>query len=387
MLTAAQGIHNASFQVMHDIFQRIVANPWRGHSYIPPHQKRSLFAVPKRSFLTLLCVQTRNRPTRSQTESRRCQSRAFLCPSSVVVCFLILRCRLFWPSRRRFSKVSAGRCFRISRFLAHVVDRTHHSQHTSVKYSLFTSAERTPRVWLKSHGLQCRLCAPEKNLSSGVAHVSPFVVLSTAVYHGHIIFFIHSSFYHDTRTRSTIGSIWSPQRTHPVHHEHLQALPADRQRHQESLRREDLQSGGNPRTTTPTHARDGADNFFGLKPCTRGASVATLRRARLLVHWMQPRQHVFKVHSHSGIPVAFWGKGHRNSAFPAHCQLHTGETPSLRRGDARLFLFFSRSVLWRRLSNDFFWKELLASAGKQEFNLLDAWTTLTLIQRPDLIMS
>ena len=48
------------------------------------------------------------------------------------------------------------------------------------------------------------LCAPEKNLSSGVAHVSPFVVLSPAVYHEHIIIFlIHSSFYHDTRTRRT----------------------------------------------------------------------------------------------------------------------------------------------------------------------------------------
>ena len=39
---------------------------------------------------------------------------------------------------------------------------------------------------------------------------------------------------------------------HPVHHEHLQALPVDKQRHQESLCRENLQSGGNPRKTTPT---------------------------------------------------------------------------------------------------------------------------------------
>ena len=33
---------------------------------------------------------------------------------------------------------------------------------------------------------------------------------------------------------------------------HLQALPVDRQHHQESLWRENLESGGNPRTTTPT---------------------------------------------------------------------------------------------------------------------------------------
>ena len=39
---------------------------------------------------------------------------------------------------------------------------------------------------------------------------------------------------------------------HPVHHEHPQALPIDKQRHQESLWRETLQSCGNPRTTTPT---------------------------------------------------------------------------------------------------------------------------------------
>ena len=41
-------------------------------------------------------------------------------------------------------------------------------------------------------------------------------------------------------------------REHPVHHAHLQALPVDKQRHQESLWRENLLSGGNPRTKTPT---------------------------------------------------------------------------------------------------------------------------------------
>ena len=38
----------------------------------------------------------------------------------------------------------------------------------------------------------------------------------------------------------------------PVPHEHLQAIQVDKQRHQESLWRENLQSGGNPRTTSPT---------------------------------------------------------------------------------------------------------------------------------------
>ena len=41
-------------------------------------------------------------------------------------------------------------------------------------------------------------------------------------------------------------------REHPIHHAHLQALPVDKLRHQESLWREDLPSGGNPCTTTPT---------------------------------------------------------------------------------------------------------------------------------------
>ena len=42
------------------------------------------------------------------------------------------------------------------------------------------------------------------------------------------------------------------QREHSVHRAHLQAPSVDRLRHQESHWREDLQSGGNPRATTPT---------------------------------------------------------------------------------------------------------------------------------------
>ena len=86
-----------------------------------------------------------------------------------------------------------------------------------------------------------RLCAPEKDLSSDAAHVSSLVA-SPAFHHEHLFFLIHSSFY---GTRTT-------PRTHPVHHAHLQAPSVDKLRHQESLWREDLQSGGNPRTTTPT---------------------------------------------------------------------------------------------------------------------------------------
>ena len=44
----------------------------------------------------------------------------------------------------------------------------------------------------------------------------------------------------------------TPQREHSVHPAHLQAPSVDKLRHQESLWREDLQSGGNPRAETPT---------------------------------------------------------------------------------------------------------------------------------------
>ena len=62
------------------------------------------------------------------------------------------------------------------------------------------------------------------------------VVLSRASLHEHFLFFTY-------RTR---------HREHSTHPAHLQAPSVDKLRHQESLWREDLQSGGNPRTTTPT---------------------------------------------------------------------------------------------------------------------------------------
>ena len=49
--------------------------------------------------------------------------------------------------------------------------------------------------------------------SSSVAHVPPVVALSLAVHLEHTIFLIHSSFYHDTRTRSTTGATRTPPRT------------------------------------------------------------------------------------------------------------------------------------------------------------------------------
>ena len=126
-----------------------------------------------------------------------------------------------------------------------------HSQNTSAQHSLFTSAERTPRAWLKSHGLQCHLCAPEES-SHLVSHMSHPLLLS------------HLPFTSSTSSSSiTLPSTTTQEHAaqpvqhghlqeHPAHHAHLQALPVDKQRQQESLWRENLQSAGNPRTTAPT---------------------------------------------------------------------------------------------------------------------------------------
>ena len=44
------------------------------------------------------------------------------------------------------------------------------------------------------------------------------------------------------------------QREHSLHPAHLQGPSVDKLRHQESVWREDLQTGGNPRTTTSTRS-------------------------------------------------------------------------------------------------------------------------------------
>ena len=55
-----------------------------------------------------------------------------------------------------------------------------------------------------------------------------------------------------TSTSSSSPVHPTTHREHSVHPAHLQAPSVDKLSHQESLWREDLQSSGNPRTTTPT---------------------------------------------------------------------------------------------------------------------------------------
>ena len=121
-----------------------------------------------------------------------------------------------------------------------------HSQCTSVQYSLFTSAERTSRAWLKgqhsssTHGLHFIFVRLKKICHLVLHTFHPFVVLSLAVYHEHIIFLIHSSFYHDTRTRRT-----------PKYITHISKLSQSTScaiKNHSGVKT----CGGNPRTTIPT---------------------------------------------------------------------------------------------------------------------------------------
>ena len=112
-----------------------------------------------------------------------------------------------------------------------------HSQHTSVQYSLFTSEEHThtQREWLKNCIV---IFAPQNKCCHLVCNMSHPWLFSRAP----------SSMI----TSSSSPAFPSTQREHSVHPAHLQAPSVDKLRHQEPLWREDLQSSGNPRTTTPT---------------------------------------------------------------------------------------------------------------------------------------
>ena len=111
-----------------------------------------------------------------------------------------------------------------------------HSQDTSVQYSLITArTEHSMRLaWLKF----ASTFVPQNEFSHLVCDMSNPWLFSLA----------------PSSMSSSSSSLTFPatQRKHPVHPAHLQDHSVDNLHHQESLWREDLQSGGNPRTTTPT---------------------------------------------------------------------------------------------------------------------------------------
>ena len=135
------------------------------------------------------------------------------------------------------------------------VDSTPTNTAHTAQYSLFTSAERIARAWLKSHELQCHLCAPDKGLSSG-QHMSHPLLLTHLP---HTTITSSSSF--------TLPSTTTPEHAlqsgqhdllqeHPVHHQPLQAIPVEKHRYQEPLWQENLQSEGNLRNTFSTILED-----------------------------------------------------------------------------------------------------------------------------------
>ena len=134
------------------------------------------------------------------------------------------------------------------------------SQYTSKQYSLFSSAEHAPRACLKSHGLHFifvhlnRICHLVLHMSHPcwLPHL-PFTTSTSS-----------SSFtLPSTTTQEHVAqSLQQEQlREHPVHHAHLQAPSVDKLRHQESLWRENLQSGAETRTRQLPHFK--AERF----PC------------------------------------------------------------------------------------------------------------------------
>ena len=110
-----------------------------------------------------------------------------------------------------------------------------HSQNIFVQYSLFTA--RTAQSMRMAQELHCHLCV-WKEFSHLVRDMSHPLLLSHAP--------------SSMSTSSSSPTYPTTQREHSVHPAHLQAPSVDKLRHQESLWRGDLQSGGNPRTTTPT---------------------------------------------------------------------------------------------------------------------------------------
>ena len=128
------------------------------------------------------------------------------------------------------------------------VDRTTtHNTHLSSTVCSQAQNAHTTRL---AQELHCQLCAPEKNLVILVCSMShpwlshlPFTTSTSSS-----SFTLPSS----TQEHAARSGQQEQLREHSVHPAHLQAPSVDKLRHQESLWREDLQSGGNPRTTTPT---------------------------------------------------------------------------------------------------------------------------------------
>ena len=123
-----------------------------------------------------------------------------------------------------------------------IVDRTPTHKTHLCSTVWWQRAPHTQCAWLGSSArpsVICKhLCAQKNQFSHLVCHMS------------HPWLFSHEPSSMSTSSSSPIYP--TTQREHSVHPAHLQAHSVDKLLHQESLWREDQQSGGNPRTTTST---------------------------------------------------------------------------------------------------------------------------------------
>ena len=114
--------------------------------------------------------------------------------------------------------------------------------HTA-QHSLFTSAERIARAWLKNCSVICMRL--KKSLPSGPRMSHPLLLS-------------HRSWATSTSSSFTHPSTTTPEHApqpgqhellqeHPVHHQPLQERPVEKKRYQEPLDRENQLSGENPR--------------------------------------------------------------------------------------------------------------------------------------------
>ena len=149
-----------------------------------------------------------------------------------------------------------------------------HSQHTLVQYSLFTSAERIARAWLKNCFL---IFVRLKRICHLVCTSLTFCCRSPAVHVEHIIIFIHSSFCHDTRTRSTTRTTRScPRNTQDIMHI-FHALPIRQAAPSRITLRQNLQRGATRARQLPQSSTRPRSAKFAKNTMCRIVAVQTCR--------------------------------------------------------------------------------------------------------------
>ena len=173
-----------------------------------------------------------------------------------------------------------------------------------MQYSVFTSAERMARAWLKSHGLQCHLCAPEKSVCHMVCTCLTLCCSRTcrsprAFNLPHSLFRLPQ---HKNTQHNQYNMTMSKNTQYIMHISMLSQSTSSAIKNYSGVKT--LQSGGNPRTTTPTQT---VQNM--LKDA--GSSIARLAGSRRVcftgssgseVEVSKPRQQLRTRGTHTSSP-------------------------------------------------------------------------------------